>query len=249
MRTLPATHEPNLFENYGPHNHPNPLYIGAWKRGCRCGDCVETYRKYRENYHAERMKRDPDYRSRCKRSHDKTAVTFKVTRASLLASPNPEHANPAWAVGHSGYVKGCRCVGCVEGSRVYKRANAVAKRLTPEGRALNTAVNVRKYLKIKSDADRRARMAAKAMARRLALRKRVNEYKLSVGCMDCGYKAHGSALDFDHVRGKKSFTIAGKVTMGWARIQAEIAKCDVVCANCHRIRTVARIEVKRSQRQ
>ena len=47
-------------------------------------------------------------------------------------------------------------------------------------------------------------------------------------------------MDFDHIRGKKKFTIAlnfkgGK--MGLARIIEEAKKCELVCANCHRIRT------------
>lgn len=47
-------------------------------------------------------------------------------------------------------------------------------------------------------------------------------------------------MDFDHVRGEKVFTL-GQVrqirTYSLVRIQEEIAKCDVVCANCHRERT------------
>jgi hypothetical protein len=47
-------------------------------------------------------------------------------------------------------------------------------------------------------------------------------------------------MDFDHVRGKKLFCVGSLVVQqGVGRRQAleEIAKCDVVCANCHRLRT------------
>jgi hypothetical protein len=47
-------------------------------------------------------------------------------------------------------------------------------------------------------------------------------------------------LEFDHL-GDKSFNIAkGLRDRGWDALIAEIAKCDVVCANCHRRRTAVR---------
>jgi hypothetical protein len=46
-------------------------------------------------------------------------------------------------------------------------------------------------------------------------------------------------MDFDHVRGEKQSNVASLVGMSASeeRLRAEIAKCDVVCANCHRERT------------
>ena len=47
-------------------------------------------------------------------------------------------------------------------------------------------------------------------------------------------------LEFDHLR-DKSFAIGTALTRyGWDKILAEIAKCEVVCANCHRRRTARR---------
>ena len=57
-------------------------------------------------------------------------------------------------------------------------------------------------------------------------------------CKDCRRKFHHACMDFDHVRGKKLFQIGregpGK---GRAAVLREIKKCDLVCANCHRLRT------------
>lgn len=67
--------------------------------------------------------------------------------------------------------------------------------------------------------------------------KRLIEYLVCHPCVDCG-QTDVRVLDFDHVRGKKSGNISRMVTNGysWSTIEAEIAKCEVRCANCHRIR-------------
>jgi hypothetical protein len=50
-------------------------------------------------------------------------------------------------------------------------------------------------------------------------------------------------MDFDHARGRKLFNVGNKLTsVSLRRLRAEIAKCDIVCANCHRLRTQARKE-------
>ena len=60
-------------------------------------------------------------------------------------------------------------------------------------------------------------------------------------CMDCGGRFPPEAMDFDHVRGKKLFTIGGGAAgRSLKALHAEMAKCDVVCANCHRVRTKQR---------
>lgn len=70
------------------------------------------------------------------------------------------------------------------------------------------------------------------------LRDQLREYKLSKGCVDCGYRAHAAALDFDHIDGStKHFTVAKAVAWAPEKVWAEVEKCEVVCANCHRIRT------------
>ena len=58
-------------------------------------------------------------------------------------------------------------------------------------------------------------------------------------CADCG-EADPVVLEFDHLRDKR-FNIGSAVPYrNWDSILAEIEKCEVVCANCHRRRTAAR---------
>jgi hypothetical protein len=57
------------------------------------------------------------------------------------------------------------------------------------------------------------------------------------GCSVCGYAAHPAALDFNHVRGDKLFNVSQDPKMALHRLLAEIDKCDVLCANCHRVHT------------
>lgn len=61
-------------------------------------------------------------------------------------------------------------------------------------------------------------------------------------CLDCGQSFPSYVMDFDHREGtKKSRNISGALRYwSWRRVLAEIAKCDLVCANCHRIRTARR---------
>lgn len=58
-------------------------------------------------------------------------------------------------------------------------------------------------------------------------------------CADCGVSYPPCVMDFDHVRGDKKNNVATLVAShyGVATISAEIKKCEVVCANCHRLRT------------
>jgi hypothetical protein len=63
-------------------------------------------------------------------------------------------------------------------------------------------------------------------------------------CVDCG-ESDPVVLEFDHRDpAAKSFSIGDALgkTWQWEKIAAEIAKCDVRCANCHRRRTARQRE-------
>lgn len=57
-------------------------------------------------------------------------------------------------------------------------------------------------------------------------------------CMDCGVKYPYYVMDFDHRPDEiKEFDVSQKLFLSKEKLLIEIAKCDLVCANCHRIRT------------
>jgi hypothetical protein len=86
---------------------------------------------------------------------------------------------------------------------------------------------VGKYDKPRPEYHRARRAQALEMIRKLK----------SVPCVDCGQTFHYACMDFDHVRGEKSFNISHRRNSVGQKVLDELAKCDVICANCHRLRT------------
>lgn len=62
--------------------------------------------------------------------------------------------------------------------------------------------------------------------------------KTMLPCEDCGQHFPPCAMDFHHARGAKKFGIgqALRQQIALSTLLTELAKCDLVCANCHRIR-------------
>ena len=60
-------------------------------------------------------------------------------------------------------------------------------------------------------------------------------------CTDCGGSFPPEAMDFDHTEDNKEYSIALLVSMNsLKKALVEIEKCELVCANCHRVRTKKR---------
>lgn len=76
----------------------------------------------------------------------------------------------------------------------------------------------------------------KAMRKNRALIEEVRRLK-EVPCTDCGQQYAYYVMDFDHLDDKTDNINTLIRNYGRARVLAEIAKCEVVCSNCHRIRT------------
>jgi hypothetical protein len=72
-------------------------------------------------------------------------------------------------------------------------------------------------------------------------RDRLRKIKLERGCADCGYNAHAAALHFDHLpEFEKIFELGQAQRYSWKKVEEEMTKCEIVCANCHAIRTAYR---------
>ena len=77
----------------------------------------------------------------------------------------------------------------------------------------------------------------------------LKQYKLSKGCSVCGYNKNSAALSFDHIDPSTKYrTKSGKVMhpsdlfkeqkqYSMKVIEKEIAKCIILCANCHMEKT------------
>lgn len=95
------------------------------------------------------------------------------------------------------------------------------------------------------DEARRARLQAKFPrkdARVAAAKTYVRQQKNNQPCLDCDVCYPYPLMEYDHVRGSKLHDISTLTSRGASinMLQREIAKCDLVCANCHRYRTHSR---------
>ncbi len=83
--------------------------------------------------------------------------------------------------------------------------------------------------------DRRQYLIRAVHARRKKVRQMAVEYK-GGRCEICGYNRCIDALEFHHNDlSKKNFGISEKgYTKSWKKVVEELAKCILICANCHR---------------
>lgn len=87
--------------------------------------------------------------------------------------------------------------------------------------------------------------ACRDSATQQKVRKRtwVQELKQAAPCADCKQQYPYYVMQFDHVLGDKVAAVATMINQkrGRKAIEEEIAKCEIVCANCHAIRTYNRV--------
>jgi len=69
----------------------------------------------------------------------------------------------------------------------------------------------------------------------------VQKYLEDHPCVDCGID-DWRVLEFDHVRGEKYKHVSALIAYNIQTLIDEIVKCDVRCANCHRIKTYQRAD-------
>jgi hypothetical protein len=91
-------------------------------------------------------------------------------------------------------------------------------------------------------ARNRAQYIENTAQRKRALAAERNRYLIEFfsthACADCG-ESDPLVLEFDHLGDKRFNISAGLRDRAWQDVLDEIAKCEVVCANCHRKRTAA----------
>jgi hypothetical protein len=81
----------------------------------------------------------------------------------------------------------------------------------------------------------------KALRRKKDIRLWLNSIKQSTPCKDCNTNYPYYVMDFDHIRDKSEEINRLINSCSMRKLRAEIAKCEVVCANCHRKRTYDRL--------
>ena len=77
----------------------------------------------------------------------------------------------------------------------------------------------------------------------------IQRYKLRYGCAHCGYKESAYALQLDHIdpstkhpKLKIKGINRGIHGLNWVDMRIEIRKCQILCANCHAVKTHERNE-------
>jgi len=83
---------------------------------------------------------------------------------------------------------------------------------------------------------------ARNAQKKLEMRQYVAQIK-NVPCMDCGIKYPVYVMEFDHRDRHDKVATIGKIILNgsWKALYAEIEKCDIVCSNCHRLRTAKQL--------
>jgi len=96
-----------------------------------------------------------------------------------------------------------------------------------------TAAHFQKHKAAYNDSKKRTRVRALEALR---------EYKEKRPCADCGRFFPHYVLDFDHIdRTQKADNVSNFLRNGSGQgMWEEIEKCELVCSNCHRVRTYLR---------
>lgn len=87
-----------------------------------------------------------------------------------------------------------------------------------------------------------AKVKAAAQSQRAQNRAVVAKIKEDAPCTDCGVNYPACVMQFDHIGNDKVDHVNRLVRSASLKtVMEEIAKCEVVCANCHALRTYNRL--------
>lgn len=136
----------------------------------------------------------------------------------------------------------CRCGPCVAAIHAYRRE--YSRQLIAGERGASVLARLRasqKRFNAIKGADRSEawlRQRSGYTKKYQAKRRAVLDGAKARPCQDCGGTFPSECMDFDHRDATtKTFCLGGRFSASLKDILAEIAKCDVVCSNCHRTRT------------
>lgn len=161
----------------------------------------------------------------------------------LRVAPGPSSQNNARRVERNNHVKSCsKC----------KIERPIEDFSFKRGDRRDSQCKYCKRVSIKAAYDRNKgpyieRAKACNARRRIEFREFVNGLK-SKPCQDCGRTYPPCVMDYDHRPGtikSKAVSLLAGLASSMNGLLAEIEKCDLVCANCHRIRTHSRRSGKR----
>ena len=96
----------------------------------------------------------------------------------------------------------------------------------------------RKVIDARSYKKNKEHLRIKVQRNKGLLQAKVLEYLFDHPCVDCG-EQNIIVLEFDHRDPTIKTTEISKL-YSWDKIQKEIDKCDVVCTNCHKLRSAKR---------
>lgn len=126
--------------------------------------------------------------------------------------------------GYAGYCIPCAKQGAIAWMKAHPEKNAARMRAH---RAAQSPVAKREQARTRRKYSKRALLVAELKAR---------------PCMDCGVQYPAPVMELDHrepLKKSRKYAAPGHMAHSttWEAFLQEVAKCDVVCANCHRMRT------------
>jgi len=134
------------------------------------------------------------------------------------------------------------CTGCAASKPIeeFRMKNKAKGTRGTRCRECRSAYGKRHYAQNRDQYLRRAKRR-RTSGRRIAYWSWLMTYLESHPCVDCG-ETDPLVLQFDHREGAVKVDTIGTMVnrANWNTLLAEIAKCDVRCANCHRLRTAER---------
>lgn len=97
-------------------------------------------------------------------------------------------------------------------------------------------VKERRVVKKEDPAAPRKERETRGVSRRF-----LDGMKTMLPCADCGINYPPMSMDWDHLNGdEKNVNVSQGLHLGFLGILEEIDKCELVCTNCHRVRTAQR---------